>query len=176
MPEIVRELEILGPGKNDVDRMPVAQATGIELKLGQSSGMMIYELKIPLTKTHNHPFAIASEVGSKVDVSFETNKATRPSGGPGGMSGGPGTEGGGVPGSSGPGGMGPGPGGMGPIGGGDDGGGPPSGGMPGGGMGGGRKGGRGGERGPGGGKAEQKQFKLEAEVTLASGSASNTAK
>jgi hypothetical protein len=171
MPEIVKELEILGPGKDDVDRMPVVQATGIEVKIGQSEGSMVYELKIPLQKTQNHPYAIASNLGSKVDISFETGKLTRPAGGPGagGMSGGR------VPGGGGPGGMGPGPGGMGPTGG--DGGGPPGGAMPGsGGMGGGRRGGRGGEGGPGGGRAEPKQFKLKTEVTLASGQSNNSTK
>ena len=159
IPEIVKELEILGPGKDDVERMPVVQATGIEVKIVQSAGAVVYELKIPLKKTEKHPYAIASNLGSKVDVDFETGKFTRPSGGPGagGMSGGPG-------------GMGSGPGGMGPAGGGA-GGGPPGGGMPGGGgMGGGRGG------GPGGGRAEPKQFKLETEVTLAAGQATISTK
>ena len=170
MLEVVKELEILGPEKDDVDRMPVVQANGIALKIGQSAGAIVYELKVPLMKTQNHPYAIASDPGSKVDVSFETGKVTRPSGGPdaGGKSGGRGGEGGGPPGGGGPGGMGP-------TGGVGDGGGPPGGGMPGGGgMRGGRRGGRGGEGGPGGGRAEPKQFKLKTEVTLASGRATDS--
>jgi hypothetical protein len=175
-PEIVKELEILGPGKNDVDRMPIVQAQGIEVRIGQSQEMVVYELKIPLKKTDKHPYALASNPGSIVGVTFETAKFTRPQGSPGETSGGPSGGGtGGYPRGGDTGGMGPPPGGMGPIGGGGDDGGQP-GGMPGGGMGGGRRGGRGGESGPGGGRTEPKQFKLETEVTLASGPASSTTK
>jgi hypothetical protein len=160
MPELVKELEVLGPGKNDVKRMSLLETPGIEVGLGQSGGILVYELKIPLKKSEKHPYALASSPGSTVDVNFETGKLTRPSGLSGGMPGGGGGPRGG------------GPGGMGPGGGGPGGGGPPSGGMPGD-MGGGRRG-RG--SGPGGGRTEPKQFKFEAEATLASGSANSATK
>jgi hypothetical protein len=157
LPDVLKELEILGPGKDDVDRIPVLQVHGIEVKIGLSEQTVLYELKIPLKKTQNHAYVLVSDFGSKVDVSFETGKLTRFAGGPGGM--------------------GPRPGGMGPPGGGGEGGGPPAGGLPDrGGMGGGRRGGRGGEGGPGGESAEPKQFKLKTEVTLASGQATNLTK
>jgi hypothetical protein len=167
MPEPVKELEILGPGKNDVERLPIVQTPGIAVQIGQSRGNMVYELKIPLKKTPEHPYAIASGVGSVVDVNFETGKFNPPSGRPGGgMSGGGGGPGeGGFPGAGGTGGgMGPPPGGMGPI---DGGSGPTGGGMPGGGKGGGRGGREGGPHG--GNRSEPKQFKLDVELTLASG-------
>ena len=170
-PEIVKELEILGPGKNDVDRMPLIQAAGIEIQIGHSGGAVVYELKIPLQKSAKHPYAIAARPGSKVDVNFETGKFTPSSGmSEGARAGGEGTGGGGFPGDGSGGGMGPPPGGMGPV----DGGEPPGGGMPGGGMGGGHRGGRGSEVGHGGRKSEPKQFSLETEVTLASGPVNST--
>jgi hypothetical protein len=171
-PEIVKELEILGPGKNDVDRMPLIQAAGIEIQIGHSGGTIVYELKVPLQKSAKHPNGIAARPGSKVDVNFETGKFTPPENKSGsGMSGGgEGTGGGGYPGGGQGGGMGPPPGGMGPV----DGGEPPGGGMPGGGMGGGQRGGRGSEGGYGGRKSEPKQFSLETEVTLASGPVNST--
>ncbi len=45
------ELEILGPGKDEVKKMPVAEAKGIDINIEFSSGMLVYELKVPLIQS-----------------------------------------------------------------------------------------------------------------------------
>jgi uncharacterized membrane protein YgcG len=110
------ELEILGPGKGEQERMPIEEAKGIEINVSPSSGMLVYELKVPLTHSEDHPYAIGAKAGSLIGIRLETPKMARQRmGGRGGM-GGKGGMGGGRSGMGGKGGMGGGMrgGGMGP--------------------------------------------------------------
>lgn len=68
------ELEILGPGKNDSKRMPVADAKGVEISLVPSSGMLVYELKVPLVQSDQHPYAIGAQPGKIIGVMLESPK------------------------------------------------------------------------------------------------------
>jgi hypothetical protein len=110
------DLEILGPGKNEIKKMAVEEATGIEIKLKASTGWLVYELKIPLIPTEEHPYAIGTKAGDSIGIGLEAPEidmsAMRDRLG-GGMGGG-----GRMPGEGGRGGMGGGPGGMGMRGGG----------------------------------------------------------
>jgi hypothetical protein len=126
-----RELEIMGPDKKDRERMVLMQAQGIAVKIGSVQGFLVYELKVPLRKSADHPYAIGISDNGTIGVGFETTeldlkKMREQMGGMGGPSGGSGgmpPEGGGMGGPPrGGGGMPPGGGGMG---------GPPGGGRPG---------------------------------------------
>jgi hypothetical protein len=66
------ELEILGPGKNEIERMPLAQAAGIEIKLVPSRGLTVYELKIPLVRSEQHPYAVGALPGQVVGLGIES--------------------------------------------------------------------------------------------------------
>jgi len=62
------ELEILGPGKDELKKMPIAEAKGIDISIEFSSGMLVYELKVPLIQSERHPYAIGAEAGSSIGI------------------------------------------------------------------------------------------------------------
>jgi hypothetical protein len=74
----MNELEILGPGKDEVKKMLIEEAKGIEIDIEFSSGMLVYELKVPLIQSEQHPYAIGAEAGSSVGLGLETAKMERP--------------------------------------------------------------------------------------------------
>ncbi len=107
----MEELEILGPGKDESQKMPVEKAEGIEVKIEIASGMIVYELKVPLQLSEEFPFAINAEPGDLIGVRLEVPKMDlgemrRRMGGGMGMPGGRGGMGGGMGGMRMPGGMG----------------------------------------------------------------------
>jgi len=104
------ELEILGPGKDELKKMPIAEAKGIDIIVEFSSGMFVYELKVPLIQSEQYPYAIGAEAGSSVGIGLEMSKMEKsdmreqmsggrrgggPSGGMSGRTGGRGMSGGG---------------------------------------------------------------------------------
>jgi hypothetical protein len=127
MEQTQRELEIIGPGEKDRERVLLVQVQGIEAKLGNNhQGFLVYELKVPLRRSANHPYAIGIGNNEAIGIGFETTEPNlekmkeQMGGAPGG--GGMPPGGGGMSGPPGGGGMPPGGGGMG---------GPPGGGHPG---------------------------------------------
>jgi hypothetical protein len=74
----MNELEILGPGKDEVKKMLVEEAKGIDIHVEFSSGMLVYELKVPLIQSEQHPYAIGAEADSSVGIGLETAKMERP--------------------------------------------------------------------------------------------------
>ncbi|MGA7160199.1 MAG: hypothetical protein WBZ48_04300 [Bacteroidota bacterium] len=96
------DLEIEGPGKDDRHEMTVAEAGGIEAKYRISGGVIVYELKVPLSDKGSHPFSIGTKSGALIGVGAETSNKPSPKpsegyseGGEGGRNGGMGGEGGG---------------------------------------------------------------------------------
>jgi len=73
----MNELEILGPGKDEVKKMPIEETKGIDISIEFSSGMLVYELKVPLNKSEQHPYAIGAEAGNSVGIGLETSKMER---------------------------------------------------------------------------------------------------
>ncbi|MGB8951251.1 MAG: hypothetical protein WCC06_01100 [Candidatus Aminicenantales bacterium] len=85
------ELEIIPSEKGDPQKMTLAEARGIEIKAVPSSGLLVYELKIPLLQTEQTSFAVGAQPGKTIGVGFETGKfnpgqlrGRRPGGMPGG--------------------------------------------------------------------------------------------
>ncbi len=66
-----RELEILGPGRDEKVRMSLDEAKGIEASF-QMRGLFVYELKVPLVKNDETPHAIGTEPGKILGVGFDS--------------------------------------------------------------------------------------------------------
>jgi hypothetical protein len=66
------DLEILGPGKKDVARMPIQEAIGIQAKASMDSGRIVYELKVPLGRSSKTPYAIGTGLGKNIAIGLET--------------------------------------------------------------------------------------------------------
>lgn len=73
----LKEVEIIGPAKGEVVRASNFREQEIEVDVGQTQGQFVYELKIPLLKTPEHPYAIGAQEGKPVMIGFETGKIDR---------------------------------------------------------------------------------------------------
>ena len=109
--ESMTDLEILGPDEKVLAKKDIEDAEGIEVSMRNAAGTLVYELKVPLVSSEEHPFAVGVEPGSVIGVGFLSPKMQmrRPGGtrGGGGMPGGGGgmPPGGGMGGRGGMGGM-----------------------------------------------------------------------
>ena len=77
--DIGDEMELLGPKAAPLARLdiPSAQGIGIEVKLGQFQGSLVYELKVPLARSGAHPYAIGAVAGKVIGLGFEAPKSER---------------------------------------------------------------------------------------------------
>jgi len=66
------------PNREMIQKLPVAEAKGIEMKLNSSSGRLVYELKIPLVKSEQNPIAVGAQPGKSIGVGFETGRLEQP--------------------------------------------------------------------------------------------------
>jgi len=91
-------LEVYGPEKGDAHNFVLEAAPGMAVKVGQVEGYLVYELKVPLARTSETPYAIEAKPGSIIGVGLETPRFDRPQrmGGSGGPGGGMGGRGGGM--------------------------------------------------------------------------------
>ena len=141
--EVSTEFELLGPTREDGLAVARDPDEPVQVAVGDDSGVLVYQVRLPLQPSDEHPVALGARAGTPVTLVLDTappKRQERPGAEEGGPEGGPPRGGG-----EGPGGYGPG-GGMG---------GPPGGGM------GGHHGGEG-SRGEG-----FKSFKVNLVVTLA---------
>ena len=107
--EPTNRLEVYGPEKDDAHSFVTDMAPGIAVKIGQVEGYLVYELKVPLARSADTPYAIESKPGALIGFGLETPKMERPQGegrGTGGFGGGGGGGGMGGRGGRGGGGMG----------------------------------------------------------------------
>lgn len=75
--ELQTELEILGAGSGDINLVTPMSLTdagikGIEVKVGNSNGRLLYELKVPLRQNEKRPFAVGADKGKSLNIGFET--------------------------------------------------------------------------------------------------------
>jgi len=118
--QALQEFEFLGPGPNDRQRVLRIQGQGVEFQLTARPERFVYEMKIPLAYSSQHPYAVESYAGSAIGIGFDSSLQERsmagegggensggapPGGGRTGGGGGRGGRGGGMPGGSRPGGM-----------------------------------------------------------------------
>lgn len=71
------ELEILGPGKNERQRMMLSEAKGIQLGMSDRTGKLVYELKVPLAEAPERPYAIGTRPGEIIGIGVETYEIDR---------------------------------------------------------------------------------------------------
>jgi len=78
------EIEIFGPGEEDIYRISFSEAEmhGINVRLGYLSGNLIYELKVPLVHDDDHLFAIGIntagiDTSTVIGIGFETPELDR---------------------------------------------------------------------------------------------------
>ncbi len=94
---ISNEVEILQERKVPIQRT-TDNLKGIEVSLNRSTGLIVYEIKVPLRTDNERPFAINAQEGTEISIGIEVPKMTltmnRPAGGMGG--GGVGGRGGGM--------------------------------------------------------------------------------
>jgi hypothetical protein len=141
--EVSKEFALLGPTREDSLAVERGPEQPVQVAIGDDSGVLVYQVRLPLQPSDDHPVAVGARAGTAVMVTLDTTPPkhqARPEGEEGSPEGGP------------------------PRGGGED----PAGHGPGGGMGGPPGGGMG--RPPGGGFHGEgfKSFKVNFNVTLAS--------
>ncbi len=98
------DVEILGPGRDESVMLKKDDLKGIELAQENDNGLFVYEIKIPLAKSGDAPYAVGSTPGRSLGVGFEPS-ADALRRGMRGISGGYGPGYGGRGGMMGPGGM-----------------------------------------------------------------------
>ena len=60
----IHDMEILGADKNDRTLFSPLEVPGVSVRLGSSEGSSMYELKIPLLLSKDHPYAAGAAPGS----------------------------------------------------------------------------------------------------------------
>lgn len=65
------DMEILGPGKDKIERIPVDEARGIQVKTAVDSGRFVYEVKVPLVISESAPHAVGIQSKKQVAIGFE---------------------------------------------------------------------------------------------------------
>ena len=65
------EFEYLTPLEPDPLRVPVIAARGIALQLKSGEHTLVYELKIPIHTSNDHPYTLESSLGSTIGVCVE---------------------------------------------------------------------------------------------------------
>jgi hypothetical protein len=75
--EPLNDFEYLGPGENDRQRVARLQGQGVELHLTATQERFLYELKIPLQYSSQHPYSIETHAGGNIGIGVESNTAQR---------------------------------------------------------------------------------------------------
>jgi hypothetical protein len=91
-------VDIIGPGKDDARSLTRDHLSGVEVAIRTEQGSLQYELKVPLARTADHPYALGTTTGRTIGVGVETAKRQQRSFGSGrggGFGGGGGGMGGG---------------------------------------------------------------------------------
>ena len=110
--EPIGHLEVIGPGKGDRRRLELAFAktVGLDVATRMGEGVLVYEIRVPLSASEEQPYAVRSIPGGTIGLGVETGEMPRAAGrsgegrGRGAGGGGGGGSGGGGGGSGGGGG------------------------------------------------------------------------
>jgi uncharacterized membrane protein YgcG len=69
-----RQFEVVGPGQGERHRMADKQDRGIDVHLGYADGVLTYELKIPLQKSSDLPYAVGADPLKLLTIGLETGE------------------------------------------------------------------------------------------------------
>jgi uncharacterized membrane protein YgcG len=67
-------VDIIGPGKDDAHSLTRGHLSGVDVAIRAEEGTLHYELKVPLTRTADHPYAIDTAPEKTIGVGLETGK------------------------------------------------------------------------------------------------------
>jgi hypothetical protein len=67
-------VDIIGPGKDDARSLTRDHLAGVEVAIRAEEGTLHYELKVPLARTADRPYAIDTAPGRTIGVGLETGK------------------------------------------------------------------------------------------------------
>ena len=70
----MNEFEIVKSEKEPSRKMAFSQAQGLEIKVASSTGLIVYEMKIPLVQSGDNPVAAGAGPGKMIGIGFETGK------------------------------------------------------------------------------------------------------
>jgi len=71
------ELELIWPEEERRTRLPIANAQGITAVIGDRMDKLVYEIKVPLKKSENLPYAIGIRDGKRLGMGLETEQIDR---------------------------------------------------------------------------------------------------
>lgn len=78
---IPNRLEIHGPKDDDIRSLVLAYATGLSVALTIANNALVYELRVPLARDADHPYAIGSAAGATVGFGVQSLKIATAGGG-----------------------------------------------------------------------------------------------
>ena len=78
---LMEEVEFWGPTVRDRVHFRRAQGKGIEVQFGEHDARFVYEARVPLIFSLEHPYAIETSTGSTIGVTIETTTAREALGG-----------------------------------------------------------------------------------------------
>ena len=67
-------IDILGPGKDDARSLTRDHLPGVDVAIHAEQGTLQYELKVPLARSGDRPYAIETAPGKTIGVGVETGK------------------------------------------------------------------------------------------------------
>lgn len=73
-PSTLDQFDVVKSEKEPAQRMDFSQAKSLELKVASSTGLIVYEMKIPLAAGANNPVAVGAAPGKTIGIGFETGK------------------------------------------------------------------------------------------------------
>lgn len=76
--ESLNEFQIIGADKKDTISLSVDNESGVQVRVGTRNERMVYELKIPLNRSDDHPYAVGVSPGDEIKIKFETGQFKRP--------------------------------------------------------------------------------------------------
>jgi hypothetical protein len=78
--KMLAEIELTGPGDDEINKFSKLNPYGIAVGITDTSGSMIYELKIPMVATTGSDYQLGDAPGDVIRVGFETGAIERPEG------------------------------------------------------------------------------------------------
>ena len=78
---VPNRLEIHGPKDDDIRSLVLAYATGLSVALSTANNALVYELRVPLKKDADHPFAVGASAGATIGIGVQSLKIAATGGG-----------------------------------------------------------------------------------------------
>lgn len=72
--QTMNDIEILGPRDNERSRFTTLDVPGIKATIHNSQSELTYELKIPLQRSRDYPYALSANPGSDVRIEIKTGE------------------------------------------------------------------------------------------------------